>query len=129
MHSAMIDRAEFPVQRKRTFKGGLLLTICYGGFSSSRGTTAGLGGRDQRPAKLGLPATTILHQEGEKVARSLKIDEIDDRAAYFPRGHKTGPGEDAKMEGERVLRQLEPPRDIARRHAVRPALHEQTKDL
>jgi len=36
----------------------------HGGFSSSRGKTAGLGGRDQRPAKLGLPATTILHQEG-----------------------------------------------------------------
>ena len=26
----MIERAEFPVQRKRTFKGGLLLTTCMG---------------------------------------------------------------------------------------------------
>ena len=34
-----------------------------------------------------------------------------------------------EMEGQRILRQLEQPRDVARGHAVRPALHEQTEDL
>src|SRR6478736_230895 len=33
------------------------------------------------------------------------------------------------MEGERVLRQLEPPRDVARRHPAGSALNEKTKDL
>ena len=34
-----------------------------------------------------------------------------------------------EMEGERVLRELEPPRDVACGHAVRSALHEQAEDL
>jgi len=34
-----------------------------------------------------------------------------------------------EMEGERVLRKLEPPRDVAGGHAVWSALHEQTEDL
>ena len=40
-----------------------------------------------------------------------------------------GAGKCCEMEGERVLRQLEPPRDVARRHAVRSALDEETEDL
>ena len=38
-------------------------------------------------------------------------------------------GEDGDMEGQGVVRQLEPPRDVAGRHAVWPALHEQAKDI
>ena len=34
-----------------------------------------------------------------------------------------------EMEGERVLRELEPPGDVAGSHAGRPALHEETEDL
>ncbi len=38
-------------------------------------------------------------------------------------------GERGDMEGERVLRQLETPRDVPRRHALGSALDEEAKDL
>ena len=84
--SAMIERAEFPVQRNRTFRGGLLLTTCMG----SRWTTAGLRRCDKAAAKLRLAATAVLHQEGQEATGSFKIDEIDDRSPLFARGHEIG---------------------------------------
>jgi len=97
--------------------------------SSSRWTTTCLRRSDEAFAKLGLAATTILHQEGQEATGSFKIDEIDDRPPLFARGDEIGAGKCCEMEGERVLRQLEPPRDVARRHAVGSALDEETKDL
>jgi hypothetical protein len=107
----------------------LLLTTRMGRSSSSRWTTTGLRRSDQRPTKPGLAATAILHQEGQEAPDSFKIDEINDRPPLFVRGNETGAGKCCEMEGERVLRQLEPPRDVARRHPVGSALDEETEDL
>jgi hypothetical protein len=57
--SAMIDRAEFPVQRNSTFSGSLLLTT----FTLSSLTTLNQCRRDERLANLWAPATAILDEE------------------------------------------------------------------
>ena len=113
----MIDRAEFPVHRKRTFNGGLLPTACMS-RSFSRWAAAGLYGCDQGSAKLAVAAAAIHDEKGEQSVRPLKIDEINDRAAIFAKGHEASAGEDADAKGERVLRQFEPSRDVARCHAL-----------
>src|SRR5215471_13698260 len=40
------------------------------------------------------------------------------RAAIFAKAHEASAGEDADVKGERVLRQFEPSRDVARCHAL-----------
>ena len=91
--------------------------------------TSGIGGRDKRPAKLCLPRTAIFDEEREKAPCAGEVHAIDDRAALFARGYEMRASKRGEMEGERVLRKLEPPRDVAGSHAVRSALHKQTEDL
>ena len=72
MASAMIDRAEFPVQRNRTFKGlaasdlpwappsGCLFVQLLGHIRFHPG------GAINRPANLGVPAAAIFDEKAEK---------------------------------------------------------------
>jgi hypothetical protein len=83
MHPPMIDRAEFPVQRKRTLRGALLLTSFTGGPPLSCRTAFGGDGVDQRPAKLWLAVAKVLHQERQELAGSGKVHRIDDRASLL----------------------------------------------
>lgn len=76
-----------------------------------------------------LAVAAILHQEGQEVAGALKIHGIDDRAAVFTRRQQLRARENGDMERQGVVRHLKPPRDVTRRHAVRPALNEQTEDF
>jgi hypothetical protein len=63
----MIDLAEFPVQRKSTFKGSWLLT------TSITPSLAALRQRCRNEwlANLALATATVLHEKREKVSRSL----------------------------------------------------------
>jgi hypothetical protein len=86
--------------------------------SFSRWAAAGLYACDQGSAKLAVAAAAIHDKKGWQSARPLKIDEINDRAAIFAKGHEASAGKDADVKGERVLRQFEPSRDVARCHAL-----------
>jgi hypothetical protein len=97
MASAMIDRAEFPVQRKSTFKGSWslatfitpsLAALRQGSWLLTTFITPSLAALRQRRrnewlANFALAATTVFHEKREQVSRPFKVNRIDDRPAFF----------------------------------------------
>src|SRR4029078_10377633 len=137
MHSAMTERAEFPVQRKSTLRGSGRFTTCMASSSMLRATfrcrglraTFGERGFDQLVADIRLGAAAILDQEGEQRAGAGHVHRIDDRAALFARSDERCAGENGEVRRERVGRHAKRPRDVARRHARRALTNEQAEDL
>ena len=132
MHSAMIDRAEFPVQRKSTLRGSLLLTSSMGAFLTCYVTQDNTlrRMRCRSAAQIsGLPWQQSSTRKDKRVACTLEIHRIDDGAAVLSRRDELGAGEHGDMKRQRVGGNPKRPRDVAGCHALGAALHQQAKNL
>src|SRR5262249_9030737 len=80
MASAMIERAEFPVQRKSTLSGSLLLTTS---IRRPPLTTICQNCRDEWLAHRRLSLTTILDQKSEQLADPFNVNCVNYRPAFL----------------------------------------------
>ncbi|RWV78786.1 hypothetical protein GW17_00060189 [Ensete ventricosum] len=124
----MIERAEFPVQRKSTLK------TCSGmGFLPSsralRRTAWRREFRDERLAEFSAAAAAIFDEIKRHRAQPRELGAIDHRSALPRAPHEPGARQNVEMGRQRILRHAELLCQFALRQAVRLMPHKQPEGI
>src|SRR4029078_3727042 len=114
--SAMIDRAELPVQRNKTLYGFSAMASAHRRHSFLRGPCL-------RPAELRTTLAALIGEIGNKGVHRIELSRIDHRTSPTLHGYKSGVAQAIEVKCQGVGRQPQAGGNMAGRHALPSPLH------